>query len=138
MDTQYWHYKIANIDDEHIYIVYGVNSYNVKLSSYQNFCYYTGSNSSPTALTNFDYAYSAVNFQINTNVSIDILSNFYVIQYARSHNMIQNIPSIPVVCKYNQTVNLFGRDYLNHVTKTRPDDNQLVPPIVLKFYIQPQ
>eukprot|EP01084_Bolivina_argentea_P086679 156645_1 len=42
-DTQYWHYNAkANLinNKNNIFVVLGVNSFNVNLAAYQNFCYY--------------------------------------------------------------------------------------------------
>eukprot|EP00483_Globobulimina_turgida_P003668 UN03674 len=89
----------------------------------------------PTSLTNFQYNSSVIDLNItNTNISTDILSKFYVIQYIRpNNNLIKNIPIIPIMEGNWSWIELFNRDYLNIITKTRPDKNRMIPPILITF-----
>eukprot|EP01084_Bolivina_argentea_P046651 85905_1 len=137
-DAQYWNINITDLND-HIYIVIGVNSFNVNLSSsYQSFSYYNGGHPGQFSLTNFEYNSSLIDLNIsNTNISNDILSKFFVIQYIRPNNdFIKNIPMIPIMETNLTWVLPNARDYLNIWTETRPDEKQMIPPILITFKIQ--
>eukprot|EP01084_Bolivina_argentea_P046649 85901_1 len=137
-DAQYWMTNISDLHN-HIYIVIGVNSFNVNLSSsYQSFSYYNGGHPGQFSLTNFEYNSSLIDLNIsNTNISNDILSKFFVIQYIRPNNdFIKNIPMIPIMETNLTWVLPNARDYLNIWTETRPDEKQMIPPILITFKIQ--
>ena len=136
-DAQYWSVNLTSLE-QHVFVVAGVNSVAVNLSSaYQSFAYYNHGNMGQASLTNDEYAASVVELGVPTSVSTDVLSNLYVIQFARPANVgiVPGIPAIPIPEMNLTWVQPNARDYLNAITKTRPDKHQMIPPVLLTFRI---
>eukprot|EP01084_Bolivina_argentea_P212691 361490_1 len=140
-DAVYSSAGYLNFNLDEYYIVVGVNSYNNNLTLYQNICYYTrydgpSGQSDNVAITNFEYYNSVVDLNIPTNVSKSSLNNFYLIQFARPNEFIENIMGFNITfndVNTSQQIKPYVRDYLNPFTKTGPYYLDLVSPLLLSF-----
>eukprot|EP01084_Bolivina_argentea_P191544 329029_1 len=134
-----------NLTNKDYYIVIGVNSYKQNLSSYQSLDFvvngqssaYGGYSKPDFVLNNFQYANSAKDLNIKTNVSIENIENFYVLQFSRPNNFISQIMGFNIT--YQQVNITHGwiyfveRNYLHPLTKTQPDLFDLIPPVIIMF-----
>eukprot|EP01084_Bolivina_argentea_P273480 465862_1 len=149
-DSVYYNHKQVNITDKDYYIIVGVNSFNNNLTVYQNVNYviYPGRGGQGAhggghayalpdgVLNNFQYNNSAIDLNIETNVSKSSIHNFYVLQYARPHSFIPNIMGFNISYKdvnVSTTISPNTRNYLHPLTKTKPNYLDLVSPLLITF-----
>ena len=154
-DAQYWAMQsLFKLDDNSIYFIIGVNHHNLNMSLYSNIVLYGIGLSAPIpgpGITNFEYDGSAQilnlqNFKVNFNKKRKYynyyykkrLENLFVVQLTRPQNCILDLPGFCLSeneWSKNNITTIAVRDYLNPMSKTRPNHNEIISPIVLKFKI---
>ena len=148
-DAQYWTMSSSPqwyffLDNNSIYILIGVNHQNLNITVYSNLAVYEikpGSDPIPgPVITNFEYEGSAqiLPIDIHNQCNYNYYQNLFVVQLSRPFNCINGIPGF-CLSEYqwdkNNITTFTIRDYLNPISKTRPNHAQIIPPILLKFKI---
>eukprot|EP01084_Bolivina_argentea_P166272 288703_1 len=83
------------------------------------------------SITNFEYNGSALILPVETDINKIYLENIFVVQLAHKYLCIDGLPGI---CTSDIGYgDLFIRNYLNPITKTRPDVSQIIHDIVIEF-----
>eukprot|EP01084_Bolivina_argentea_P014294 26714_1 len=145
-DAQYWEistdYNISlNIyNNNKFYIILGLmhSNYNIQQTVYSNFVYADAATPNKNekknpVITNFEYNGSGLILPVETNINEKYLQNVFVVQLTEPNLCINQLPGF---CYIPNTIN-FGnvvyRNYLNPITKTRPDMTEIVTPILIVF-----
>merc|ERR1712228_648627 len=87
-----------------------------------------------------EYNKSALILPVNTNVAKEYLQNIFVVQLTLYENCLFVEDGLSdKLCIQNMSIpikgNLNKRDYLNSVTKTRPNYYDIVPSVLLNFTV---
>ena len=144
-DTLYWNNPdtpLYQIKNNSYYIIVGINHEYLSQTLYDNIVLYIGNSLASAkpgpSMTNFDYQNSGYIIPVNTSVSNEYLKNIFVIETALHDNCL--FPNdLPGFCltynEYNDTdtVVFTSRNYLNPITYTRPDYQQIIPNILIEF-----
>eukprot|EP01084_Bolivina_argentea_P082726 149792_1 len=141
-DGRYYGPGSLYIGKNNFYVMLGVIHSNnaIKQTIYSNIVYmYQNSLSShiDPAISNSEYNGSGLVLPVNTSVDEEYLKNIFVVQAAAIENCIYIDELSDKLCIKNKTLPVVGtieqRHYLNPITKTRPDYNEIIPSIVLNF-----
>eukprot|EP01084_Bolivina_argentea_P309850 536003_1 len=144
-DAVYFVDHPLTITDTDYYMVVGINSFKQNLTTYQSLCYmvrdgnpfeYGGYALRDAVFNNFQYYNSTYQLNVATNVSEEVIQNFYVIQAGRPNSFIPGIMGFNITYKdVNSTCNIsfVERNYLHPLTKTQPDLLDLVTPMIIQF-----
>jgi len=150
-DATYWGFDstqnqsdVMLYDKKSFYLILGVNHANTKQSEYVSITLY---DNEPKVgeevkgdLSNLEMNGTALLLPVNTDVDKEYLSNMWLTQLSRPINCMYNDDGllIPGFC-YNQTqfnessFLLVTRNYLNPETKTHPNKDQIIGPVILYF-----
>eukprot|EP01084_Bolivina_argentea_P187596 323097_1 len=134
-DGQYWQLNEIFPNYPHFYIIMGVIHTNLKQTLYSNIALEVLHDNS-VSISDLDYNGSGLILPVKTNINKEYLENIFVVQLT-NQELCVNEYKLPGFC--NGTTGIIGdvavmiRDYLNQNTKTRPNVNELVPPILIQF-----
>ena len=147
-DAQYWIMNNSlsdnyfHIDNQSIFIIVGINHHNLNMTLYSNIVLYEIEPIGPVpgpSINNFEYNNSTQILPINNgDINQKYIENMFVIQLARPINCISGLPGFCLNQHQwgNDLKTTFAaRDYLNPMSKTRPNHLEIITPIILQFKI---
>eukprot|EP01084_Bolivina_argentea_P120879 214288_1 len=147
-DAVYWGYNSYNssilYDDKSFFLMLGVNHDNTKQTEYIGITLYdyivNEGEETKGDLSSRELNQSALLLPVNTNVKKEYVSNMWLTQLSRPMNCLydNNELVIPGFCcnstEFSQKQFLLvTRNYLNPETKTHPNKEQIVGPVLLYF-----
>eukprot|EP01084_Bolivina_argentea_P054581 100095_1 len=125
----------VNLDDDTFYVILGLVHSNsaIKQATYSNLVIYINQWPGPT-ISVLDYNGSASTLPVKTKICSNTLSNLFVVQMTKESLCIDGLPGW---CLNDTGVALISsRNYLNPITATRPDPDQIISNILLEFKIK--
>ena len=141
-DAQYYEMlRSSNLtlnDSKTFYIILGVMHSNpdIKQTIYSNIVYEDSTlnrdHSSNPFITMFEYNGSGLILPVKTNINENYLKNLYVVQATTSNLCNDKLPGFCINGTANWTTP-YIRNYLNPITKTRPNINEITPSILIQF-----
>eukprot|EP01084_Bolivina_argentea_P101608 182138_1 len=121
-------------DDKIFWLIIGVNHFITNQTTYSLFALWEGNTNNLHVnsydVNNFEYG----NKQLLYNETNQKYSMLFSVQFTRKENCLSNVAGFCV--DYDKEAPLYlilGRDYLNPITKTRPNESELIKHVLMKF-----